>query len=240
MRSLQLLTLALWTKLKQERLHSVLMPVLALCMCSVSAMADVLFSDLGPPGSVYNAFVGWPVGGSTNPSTLGNSYSAANLFLVAGNGSLSVTQINLAVGNANNSLDTFYASIWTDNAGLPGSEVAGAYWNLSTSTSSGSCCSLVSVTSISGVNLNGGEQYFMILGPLSLADNSYNVCNLKNQGVTGLDLVSNDGGSSWITRPAQTLGAFSLETIPEPSGWSMVALILIGLLTYRRLAELVG
>ena len=37
-------------------------------------------------------------------------------------------------------------------------------------TSWESCCSLVSVTGITGVTLNGGQQYFMMLGPLSLSD----------------------------------------------------------------------
>jgi len=91
-----------------------------------------------------------------------------------------VIQIDLAVSNDEDTLDTFYASIWTENAGIPGTEVSGAYWSLSTSAIFGTCCALVSITGITGVNLTGGQEYFMILGPLSLSDSSFNVWDWNN------------------------------------------------------------
>jgi PEP-CTERM motif len=164
------------------------------------------------------------------------------LFTVAGSGSLSVGQVDLAVNNANGSLDTFYATIWTDNAGLPGGEVAGAYWSLSTSTTFGSCCGLVSVTGIDGVSLTGGQQYFMILGPLSLSDDSFNPWMVNNQNVAGLGLYSNNGGSTWVDDPggeSQLLGAFDVlgSSAPEPGSLLLLGAGLIGLLrVYHRAA----
>ena len=55
------------------------------------------------------------------------SVTAANLFMVGGTGNFSVNQIDLGVGFVVPP-DTLYASIWTDDAGLPGSQVAGAFW----------------------------------------------------------------------------------------------------------------
>ncbi len=112
--------------MKPKRLHAVLMPVLALCLCSLPAMAGVVFSDLGSAGNVYYCCEGWTVSGSGN--TEGTNFTSANLFTAAGSGSLSVTGIDLGVSNVEGP-DTFYASIWTDIDGAPGSQVTDAYWN---------------------------------------------------------------------------------------------------------------
>jgi hypothetical protein len=217
--------------LKQFRL--LLMAVLALGLCGLPAMAGTLFSDLGPAGSVYNGGSGWTVSGT---GTVGTSFSSADLFTVAGSGSLAVSQIDLAVSNAAG-VNTFYATIWTDNSGTPGSQVAGASWNpLSTTTSFGDCCGLVSITGITGVSLTGGQQYFMILGPLSTSDNSWNPWNQNNQGVNGDVQYSTDGGVTWNDMGSNTTGAFDvLSATPEPGSLFLLGTGLIGMLgAFRR------
>jgi hypothetical protein len=154
----------------------------------------------------------------------GTSFTAANEFNSGSGGG--VSQIDLAVGNADGS-DTFYASIWTDVAGLPGAQVAGAFWGgLIAAGPFGSCCNLVTISGISGVNLDASTNYFMILGPVGIDDTSYNVWNLNNIGVNGLDLYSNDGGATWNSNgTGNPLGAFDvLGRVPEPS-----SLLLLGL-----------
>jgi len=197
--------------------------VLAFCVCSLPSMASVLFSDLGGVGDVYNDSSGWTVSGS---GFLGTSETAADQFGVTGIGSESVTEIDLAVVNVG-APDTFSAAIWTDVGNAPGTQVAGAFWDLSTTASSGTCCSLVSVTGISGVALTGGQDYFLVLSPLSLTDDSWNVWDLNNQSVDNLVLSSTNGGSSWTSSESSPTGAFDIlgdpTAAPEPGSWFMLA-----------------
>lgn len=208
----------------------------ALCMCSLPVPAGtILFSDLGTGSDVYNTGglpapngMGWGICGSAADGCSGLSAITAQLFTVAGTGSLPVTQIDLAVSNDNSSLNTFYASSWTDDGGVPGAEVAGAHWSLST-TNTGTCCSLVSVTDISGVDVTGGSQYFMVLGPLSLGDASINTLHYAFSGVTGFADGSTNGGSSWIPGFEVPLGAFDVLNTPEPNTMVLLCLGLAGL-----------
>jgi hypothetical protein len=225
------------TKLKRIRFHSLLLPALALCLYNLPATASylsTLFTDLGPPGDVYQ-IPGWVVSGSN--SGFGETQSVADLFTVAGSGSFTVDEINLAVGYLQSPY-TFDASIWTDVSGSPGAPVPGAVWNsLTTSTYVETCCGLVSITGITGVHLTGGTSYFMVLTPVSFTDTSDNPWHLNNQGVTGDTQSShNTGGLAWFNDGNDTLGAFDiLGSTPEPGSLLLFGSGLVGILcAYRR------
>jgi len=115
--------------------------------------------------------------------------------------------------------------------------VPGAYWSLST-TNTGACCSLVSVSGISGVDLTGGSEYFMVFGPLSLTDASSNYLNFSYGGsATGLVVFSNNGGSTWSSEPDVPLGAFDVLSTPEPNATALLALGLGGLVLLKLAAR---
>ncbi|HZM12467.1 MAG TPA: hypothetical protein VFC15_19845 [Candidatus Limnocylindrales bacterium] len=214
------------TKVNKKLGWLIFMLALALCVSALPAMAQTLFSDLGPPGDQYNCCQGATVSGSG--SITGFSDIDASRFTVNGSGPQIVTQIDMGVTFIE-SLHTFYTSIWTDNGGLPGSQVPNAFWSpLTTITEFGFCpprCpgdydggGFVTIHGISGVTLIGGQSYFMIVGPVALDDASLNAWNLNSQGQTGLTLFSTDDGAMWNSRGyGSTLDAFDILGTPEPS-----------------------
>jgi len=123
----------------------------------------ILYSDLNPSPNSYSGntadYVSGSRGGTFPPNT------QANLFTVIGSGSLSVSQIDVAVGEFSQQTEDFSAAIFTDEAGVPGTQVDNAFWSMSTTTPEPSCCTLESVAGITGVTLIGGQEYFMVIAP---------------------------------------------------------------------------
>ena len=205
----------------------------AVAMCLPASAGNILFSDLAPCSSPYDTTFAWAVSGS-GPCCSSGSFTSADLFTVAGSGSEAVGQIDLAVGTGTAVLNTFYASIWTDDSGSPGSELPGAYWSGSTTSYYPDCCSLFSITGISGVTLTGGQQYFLVLGPLNVTDNSLIFWYENTQGITGDEQYSNNGGTTWSDNGTRTLGAFDVRGVPEPGSVPLLIAGLAGILIFGR------
>ena len=135
------------------------------------------------------------------------SMTAANVFTTSGTGSLSVSQIDVAVGYVSGT-NSFHVDIYTDTGGLPGSALA-SFTNLSSSTNFGTCCGLVTITE-PGLMLSAGQQYWIVIGPTTTDSTTSEEWNLNSQDVIGSDVFSTDGGLTWTKRGQQTLGAFDI------------------------------
>ncbi len=208
----------------------VLLAATAFCLFSVPAMATILFTDLGSPPS-YNDLSEQAVCGSGG--ICGDSYAIANPFTVLGSGSEAVTQIDVAVGNLLGA-DTFDVQIWTDSGDVPDTpEDMVADLGTQTSAAAGACCNNIVTISVTGVELNGGQTYFMVLSPVSNSDDSYNEWFDNTSGATGEVVYSEDGGG-WLPTGSDTLSAFDVVSAPEPGSLLLFGAGLIGMLALCR------
>jgi len=212
--------------------RSILLVALVGCLCGMPASAGTLFTDLGSSPPIYDSG-GWVISGSS--SIVPVTQSVADLFRVSGSGSQVVSEIDLAVAAIPGSvLNTFTASIYTDNSGAPGVQVANAQWS-PLNTNIVTCCALVTISGITGVTLEGGQSYYLVLGAVSPTDNSADYWAYNNQGVTG-DVKVIDSGTSF-DHPSSTLDAFAVlggPAVPEPSSVLLIVTGLAGFLAARR------
>src|SRR5208283_4674568 len=118
--------------------------LLALALCSMPAMAQTLYSNLGTGTNVYYCCEGWTISGT---GTLGSSQTVGEEFQVTQNGS--VGQIDVGAGYVEGT-NAFTVSLDADSGGLPGT-VLKTWTNLSSPETFGNCCGLITITGISGL-----------------------------------------------------------------------------------------
>lgn len=214
----------------------VLAAALIAAVVSQSAGATVIYSNLGPGGS-YSPSGGQLVTGSS--STFGASYSSAARF--RSQDYVSVDQIDVALSNLSG-MNSAKVSLWTSNNGIPGVPLPGI--ELGSWTVSGfpayntSSTALITISGISGVQLAGGQHYFLAVTPVSQSDDSANIWNLNTSGAAGRLAFDYGYGFGWqgYYNYVSLLPAFDVigTKVPEPGTIALVLGGIAGALRLRR------
>lgn len=216
-----------------------------ICLSTVTASADIIYSDLGNPPTYDNTANGYGVLGSSYVIASGPS-SWASEFLAGGTGStVDVTQIDVTLvarfGASANIPANFQVFIWQDSNGLPsGSPIytspqltATGVWQVTPG--------LVTVNNISGVTLNVGTKYFISASAYGSTDDLW--WDPSSVPTTGLrilqsNLSTNNQWSLYSAAGALLPGFDILGSAPSavpvpPSIW-ILGSGLLGLIGVRR------
>ncbi len=209
--------------------------IATLALCIQASASTILFSDLGSPASYGNS-PSIMRGGNTHSQ---NSITLAREFTVSGTGDFNVTQFDLAaVGNGGNPA-TFAASIWTNSGNDPGTQI-GPSFDLTGSPAPNDEHTLVTQTGVTGITLTGGVEYWMVLTPRNLTDNSVVQWENNVQGSTSLLVGSNSGTTDWLSDGNGTNAAFDVlgdavvSSAPEPASVILLATALAAMLIVIR------
>jgi len=172
-----------------NRKLGLLICLLALALCSMPALAQTLYSNLGTGTDVYNCCSGWTISGT---GSVGTSFTAANQFEVTASGNVSQIDVGIGLVEGTNS---FYVDIDANSGSNTPGTVLASFTGLSSSTTFGTCCGLVTISNISGLSLSTGTEYWMVIGPTSTSATTWEAWNFSNSA-TGLDEYSEDGGKT--------------------------------------------
>jgi hypothetical protein len=219
-----------------------LIAAVSICLSTVTANADTIFSDLGSGSNVYDPTSAAGVWGS---GIGGGPLTPASQFTAGGTGSMNVTQIDVAVAQRFNDVNfpgTFQVKIWTSSSNLPGA-VLYTSPNLTPSAVYDTSAQhpLETISGITGLSLTAGQTYFMSVNVVDRTGDAAWYRNLSQPSpnqTTGLVLDFN--GTAWGPSGTPYLPAFDIlgsapvTGVPEPCTMLLLGLSLMGVAGIRK------
>jgi hypothetical protein len=193
---------------------SYLLATLVLCCGTARQVAAdvILFNDYGP-GYTYIIGTGWTIGGPTSPV---GSFETASEFTPVTTGVVTSVAFGDSLVTGTN---TVTMSIAADKGGTPGA-ILGSFTFDNQMGNFGSQHPPLTAISVVQPLLTAGTNYFLLAS--TSGSDIWAAWNSNNQGVSGTQLSSQNGGTSWTTHSNVTLGAFEIfgsssVAAPEPS-----------------------
>lgn len=160
-----------------------------------------IYSTLGTGNNVYNANAGngivGPDAGQMFPEWVGNA------FLADADHVVTVIQVGATYVSGGNAV---VLSLNDDNNQRPGKTLG--TWHFANLPQFGSCCTLLTAKSKTGIKITKGKLYWVVMGTSPLDPDTYAVWNNDWNGKQGL--WTNDIGSGWAPASHQQLNAFAV------------------------------
>jgi hypothetical protein len=165
-----------------------------------------IFSNLGSKTDAYDDTQGYLVEGPTNPTT-GEYQWIADPFTPKKNST--VTEIQIALVYEGAGTNNAEVALYSDAAGLPGKALA--HWNVKNLPASGTCCTLIKVTSKKGVKIKKGKQYWVVGMTDKASTTAYAAWDFVwNDAVGPIAFIGTATSGVWTSYTAGSTQAFAV------------------------------
>jgi len=188
-----------------------------------------VYSNFGA-GNAYDTVNGYTESGA---ASFPGPFAWAMAFTNTTGQNIALSQIDLAdtfvPAGGNN---TMTLNLVADNSGVPGALVES--WTVNNLPLTGTCCSVVTVTDMTGAVLLNGATYWLV----PLADSSaWESWQFNVTSAIGGTALSTDGGVTWVAQscapgavcPNGAFDVLGTATVPEPSAALLMGTALIGI-----------
>jgi hypothetical protein len=168
-----------------------------------------IYSNLGTKTAAYDSTNGWLILGPT--SAFGISQWVGMPFTPSANSTASSVKVGVSYyGSGTNAVRI---AIYNDNAGVPGTAMAG-FVTKNLPPFGDPCCDGIRTVSIKHTSLTAGTQYWVVVMTNANESNTEGVWFDAAGDPSGNEAFSQNSGSSWFTQTS-TLSAFGVfGTIP--------------------------
>jgi hypothetical protein len=165
-----------------------------------------IFSNLGSKTDAYDDTNGYLVEGPTNPVTAAYQW-IADPFTPKKNST--VKEIQIALVYEGSGTNTAEVAVYSDASGLPGKILA--KWNVKNLPTAGTCCTLVTVKSKTGLKVKKGTQYWVVGQTDKASTTTYGAWEFVwNDAVGPIAFIGTATSNVWTAYTAGPAQAFAV------------------------------